>query len=133
MKTVEVKVLDGTVYTLKESLSVGDAIEYLKTYVAKDETAIDDIGKVLDDATPKKKTFGSMVAVTCSKMEDVEWLTKHVIIKPSGVMQLEVPLHHAWQLIDPMRKAVRFEELMDVVKAMQQPPDPDFPEDESKN
>ena len=124
MKTVEVKVLDGTVYTLKESLSAGDAIEYIKTFMTHDETPI-------EEAQPEKKdrTFGEVMLQTCKNLEDVEWLTKHVVVKPSD----GVPLHHAYELIAPMRKAVRFEELMDVVKAMQQPPDPDFPEDESKN
>ena len=124
MKTVEVKVLDGTVYTLKESLSAGDAIEYIKTFMTHDDTSI-------EEAQPEKKdkTFGEVMLQTCKNLEDVEWLTKHVVVKPSD----GVPLHHAYELIAPMRKTVRFEELMDVVKAMQQPADPDFPEDESKN
>ena len=124
MKTAEVKVLDGTVYTLKESLSAGDAIEYIKTFMTHDETPI-------EEAQPEKKekTFGEVMLQTCNNLEDVEWLTKHVVVKPSD----SVPLHHAYELIAPMRKAVRFEELMDVVKTMQQPPDPDFPEDKSKN
>jgi hypothetical protein len=124
MKTVEVKVLDGTVYTLKESLSAGDAIEYIKTFMTHDDTP-------LEEAQPEKKdrTFGEVMLQTCKNLEDVEWLTKHVVVKPSD----GVPLHHAYELIAPMRKTVRFEELMDVVTAMQQPPDPDFPEDESKN
>ena len=123
MKTVEVKVIDGTLYTLKESLSAGDAIEYIKTFMTHD----DDDTPITD--APKDKTFGEVMLQTCKNLEDVEWLTKHVVVKPSD----GVPLHHAYELIAPMRKAVRFEELMDVVKAMQQPPDPDFPEDESKN
>lgn len=125
MKTIEVKVLDGTVYTLKESLSAGDAIEYIKTFMTHDETPLN------DDVTQEKKdkTFGEVMLQTCKNLEDVEWLTKHVVVKPSD----GVPLHHAYELIAPMRKAVRFEELMDVVKAMQQPADPDFPDDESKN
>ena len=123
MKTVEVKVLDGTVYTLKESLSAGDAIEYIKTFMTHDETPLEETQE------KKDKTFGEVILQTCKNLEDVEWLTKHVVVKPSD----GVPLHHAYELIAPMRKAVRFEELMDVVKAMQQPPDPDFPEDESKN
>ena len=123
MKTVEVKVLDGTLYTLKESLSVGDAIEYIKTFMTHDETPLEETQE------KKDKTFGEVILQTCKNLEDVEWLTKHVVVKPSD----GVPLHHAYELIAPMRKSVRFEELMDVVKAMQQPPDPDFPEDESKN
>ena len=123
MKTVEVKVLDGTVYTLKESLSAGDAIEYIKTFMTHD----DDDTPITD--APKDKTFSEVMLQTCKNLEDVEWLARHAVVKPSD----GVPLHHAYELIAPMRKAVRFEELMDVVKAMQQPPDPDFPEDESKN
>jgi len=123
MKTVEIKVLDGTLYTLKESLSAGDAIEYIKTFMTHDETPLEETQE------KKDKTFGEVILQTCKNLEDVEWLTKHVVVKPSD----GVPLHHAYELIAPMRKAVRFEELMDVVKAMQQPPDPDFPEDESKN
>jgi hypothetical protein len=125
MKTVEVKVLDGTVYTLKDSLSAGDAIEYIKTFMTRDETPID------ADITQEKKdkTFGDVMLQTCKNLEDVDWLTRHVVVKPSD----GVPLHHAYELIAPMRRAVRFEELMEVVRTMQQPPDPDFPEDESKN
>jgi hypothetical protein len=123
MSTIEVKVLDGTVYTLKDSVSAGAAIEYIKTFMTRDDVQLPE-GEVT-----KEKTFGQVMLATCKNMEDVEWLLQHVIVKPSA----DVPLHHAYELIAPMRKAIRFAELMDVVAQMRQEPDPDFPEQEEKN
>ena len=124
MKTVEIKVLDGTVYTLKESLSAGDAIEYIKTFIAKDDAVLPD-GEVT-----KEKTVSTFFRNTCKNMEDAEWLTQHVVVaKPP----ISVPLHHAYELLEKMRESVRFVEFMKVAESMRTTPDPDFPEDESKN
>jgi len=123
MSTKEVKVLDGTAYTLKESVSAGEAIEYIKTFMTRDDVDLPE-GEVT-----KEKTFGQVMLATCKNMEDVEWLLSHVVVKPSN----EIPLHHAYELLSPMRRAIRFAELMDVVAVMRATPDPDFPEQEEKN
>lgn len=123
MSTNEVKVLDGTVYTLKDSVSAGEAIEYIKAFMTHDDVELPE-GEVT-----KEKTFGQMMLATCKNMEDIEWLLAHVIVKPSD----DVPLHHAYELIAPMRRAIRFAELMEVVSTMRSTPDPDFPEQAEKN
>jgi len=123
MSTKEVKVLDGTAYTLKESVSAGEAIEYIKTFMTRDDVDLPE-GEVT-----KEKTIGQIMLATCKNMEDVEWLLSHVVVKPSN----EIPLHHAYELLSPMRRAIRFAELMDVVAVMHATPDPDFPEQEEKN
>ena len=87
MSTNEVKVLDGTVYTLKDSVSAGAAIEYIKTFMTRDDVQLPE-GEVT-----KEKTFGQIMLATCKNMEDVEWLLSHVIVKPSA----DVPLHHAYE------------------------------------
>ena len=87
MSTNEVKVLDGTVYTLKDSVSAGAAIEYIKTFMTRDDVQLPE-GEVT-----KEKTFGQVMLATCKNMEDVEWLLSHVIVKPSA----DVPLHHAYE------------------------------------
>ena len=131
MVTNEVIVKDGTVYTLKSSVSAGDAIEYIEKFMTKDDTELPKVESEVDeDGKKKEKTFAEIMTLTCKNMEDVEWLAQHVVVAKAPIC---VPLHHAYELLAPMRKAIHFPELLDVVNSMRSDPDPDFPEEPEKN
>lgn len=129
MVTFEVKVKDGRVYKLRDSVSTKDALEYIKTYMLSDvaQAAIADIK---EDETDIRALATAAMQATCNNLNDADWLLRHVLVDENVDM---VPLHHTYQLLKPMRRAIHWEDLIDTVNSMQTDVDPDFPEDESKN
>jgi hypothetical protein len=131
MVTFEVKVKDGRIYKLRNSVSTKDAMEYISVYMRGDDTPLPQIEETEDEAEVDVKALAnSAIEATCRNLKDADWLIRHVLVDcdPDSV-----PLHHTYQLIKPMRKAIHWGDLIDVVNSYQTEPDPDFPEDEEKN
>jgi hypothetical protein len=127
MVTYEVKVKDGRVYTLRESVSTKDALEYINLYLRGNDAPLPQIEENCSDI---EALANSAIEATCRNLKDADWLLRHVIV---GDDPDSVPLHHTYQLINPMRKAIHWGDLIAVVNSFQTEPDPDFPDDESKN
>ena len=126
MVTFEVKVKDGRVYKLRESVSTKDALEYINLYMRGGNEPLPQID---ENSTDIKALADSAIEATCRNMKDADWLLRHVLVDEDPDT---IPLHHTYELIKPMRRAIHWGDLIAVVNSMQAEPDPDF-EEEEKN
>ena len=129
MVTFEVKVNDGRIYKLRESVSTKDALEYIRMYMQGSDEPLPEI-KEGDEQQDLKALADSAIEATCRNLRDADWLLRHVLIEcdPDSV-----PLHHTYELIKPMRRAIHWGDLIAVVNSLQSEPNSDIPEDEEKN
>ncbi len=129
MVTFEVKVKDGRVYKLRESVSTKDALEYIGLYLRGSDEPLPEV-KDGDGKQDLKALADSAIEATCRNLKDADWLIRHVLVDcdPDSV-----PLHHTYQLIKPMRRAIHWGDLIAVVNSLQSEPNIDSPEDDEKN
>jgi len=127
MVTYEVKVKDGRVYKLRYTVSTKDALEYINLYLRGND---DPLPQIDENCSDIKALANSAIEATCQNLKDADWLLRHVLVEEDTDT---VPLHHTYELISPMRKAIHWGDLIEVVNSFQSEPDPDFPDDESKN